>query len=263
MSVKADAFSFLSWSGYAFVILVVVFGGAVLGMLAARLLPEQHLSSETRTVVSASMAIVGTLSALVLGLLISTASTSFATRDKEVTNISANLIRIHFLLERYGPETQESRAILGRYTAAMLRDLFPDNSDRPADLQNEATAAMLWELESRILALTPSNDAQRWLQSRELELASAVGDTRWLLAQQSAATIPFPILVLLVFWLAIVFASFGLFAPRNLTVGAALFLCAIAVSCAVQVIFELDTPFQGIIRISSAPTRHALEMISR
>src|SRR5216683_1534642 len=127
MSVKAEAFSFLSWSGYTLIILVIVFGGAVLGMLAARLLPEQHLSSETRTVVSASMAIVGTLSALVLGLLISTASTSFATRDKEVTNISANLIRIHFLLERYGPETQESRAILGRYTAAMLRDLFPDN----------------------------------------------------------------------------------------------------------------------------------------
>jgi hypothetical protein len=71
------------------------------------------------------------------------------------------------------------------------------------------------------------------------------------------------ILVLRVFWLAIVFTSFGLFAPHNLTAGAALFLCAIAVSCAVQVIFELDTPFQGIIRISSAPTRHALEMISR
>jgi hypothetical protein len=69
--------------------------------------------------------------------------------------------------------------------------------------------------------------------------------------------------VLRVFWLAIVFTSFGLFAPHNLTAGAALFLCAIAVSCAVQVIFELDTPFQGIIRISSAPTRHALEMISR
>ncbi|HKM63877.1 MAG TPA: hypothetical protein VJY39_15440 [Acidisphaera sp.] len=73
------------------VIVAIMFGSAMLAMAAARLLPEQHLSAETKSVVSVSAAVVGTLSALVVGLLISTSSSSFSAKSQEVTQISTDV----------------------------------------------------------------------------------------------------------------------------------------------------------------------------
>ena len=42
---------------------VILFGSALLAMAAARFLPEHHFSPETKSVVSVSVAVVGTLSA--------------------------------------------------------------------------------------------------------------------------------------------------------------------------------------------------------
>ena len=68
--------------------------------------------------------------------------------------------------------------------------------------------------------------------------------------------------MVLVFWLTIIFGSFGLFAPRNATVVAMLFLCALSVSGAIFLILELDQPFDGLLQISSAPMRDALARLS-
>jgi hypothetical protein len=243
------------------IVLAVVFGGALLGLLVGRILPEHHLNTETKSVVSVAMAALGTLSVLVLGLLISTASGAFATRSQEVTQISTDMIRLDRLLRRYGPETQDIRELLRRYTATKLQDLFPADPSQVA-VDNEAAAVTLDALQDRVLALAPADEARRWLQTQALQLTDAMSQMRWLLVQQSATAIPFPFLVLMVFWLSTVFASFGLFAPRNLTVVTALFLCAVAVSGAVLMILDMQTPFGGVIRISSVPMRHALEVIS-
>src|SRR5271157_3626390 len=104
---------------------VAIFGGALLGIFAARALPKHHLSDETRTAVSVSVAIVGTLSALVIGLMISTASSSFSARSREVTEISVDLIRMERMLQRYGPEADDARAKLRIYAAAKTQELFP------------------------------------------------------------------------------------------------------------------------------------------
>ncbi len=70
-------------------------------------------------------------------------------------------------------------------------------------------------------------------------------------------------LVILVFWLTVLFVSFGLFAPTNATVIATLFLCALSVSGAVFLILELAEPFEGLIQIPSAPLRNAFALIER
>ena len=76
--------------------------------------------------------------------------------------------------------------------------------------------------------------------------------------EQGTIGISWPLLAVLVFWLTIVFASFGLFAPPNATVIVTLFLCALSVSGAIFLILEMYTPFEGLIQISSAPLRDAL-----
>ena len=92
-------------------ILVIVFASAILGMLMRRKLPESHLSDETKSVVTLSMGVVGTLTALVLSLLIATASSTFNTRDQEITVLAAKVIQLEHLLQRYGPEADGEREV--------------------------------------------------------------------------------------------------------------------------------------------------------
>ncbi len=135
------------------IIAAVLFGSAMLSMLLARSLPEHHLSAETRSVVSVSMAVVGTLSALVVGLLISSASASFTAKAQELAKISGDVIGLDRLLLRYGPEARDARMLLRRYTAAKQHDLFPETPGAAPNFENIATVTMLEELQNDVLAL--------------------------------------------------------------------------------------------------------------
>jgi hypothetical protein len=131
------------------IIIAILFGGPLIAMLVARFLPDHHLSPETRSVVSVSVAVIGTLSALVLGLLISTANSSFIAKAQEVADISANVISPDRLMQRLGPEAQDGRVLLRRYTAAELQDLFPADSHQPPNVENIATVSTLEELQNK------------------------------------------------------------------------------------------------------------------
>jgi hypothetical protein len=111
--------------------------------------------------------------------------------------------------------------------------------------------------------LSPRTDAQRWLQSRALSLSGDIAQTRCLLIAQADSSIPPVLLAVLIFWIAIIFLSFGLFAPRNATVLAALLVCALSVSGSIFLLLELNGPFNGAIRISSSPMREALAHLGR
>jgi hypothetical protein len=90
----------------------------------------------------------------------------------------------------------------------------------------------------KIEELSPQSDAQRSLRSQALTMALDVGRTRVLLFEHLGTSIPVPFLVVLVFWLCIIFASFGLFAPRKATVITVLGVCALSVSGAIFLILE-------------------------
>jgi ABC-type amino acid transport system permease subunit len=248
-------------SAIGLICFVAIFGGALLGIFAARALPEHHFSTETRTAVSVSAAIVGTLSALVLGLMISTASSSFSARSSEVATISVDLIRINRMMQRYGPEADDVRAKLRTYATAKMQDLFPASGE-PSQT-SEATVAMMEATQDAILALAPADETHRWLRSQALTLSNGLLQARWLLAEQAASNIPLPFLILLIFWLTVVFASFGLFAPSNATAIAVLCLCSMAVWGGITMILELDSPFSGLVRVSAEPMRQALAQIMR
>jgi hypothetical protein len=116
-------------------------------------------------------------------------------------------------------------------------------------------------IQDTILSLAPADETHRWLRSQALALSDDLLQARWLLAQQAGNGIPLPFLVLLIFWLALVFGSFGLFAPPNATAIAVLCLCSMAVSGGITMILELDSPFSGLVRISAEPMRQALAQI--
>ncbi|RBP12896.1 hypothetical protein DFR50_11385 [Roseiarcus fermentans] len=238
----------------------VIFGGALTGLLAARLLPEDHLSSNTRDAVSVAVAVVGTLAALVIGLLISTASRSFSDRSDALTELSSSLIRADRILIRYGPEANGARVKLRAYATAKAQELFPQSGEPP--VSNDDTLALIEAAQDAVIALAARTPQQEFARSHALTLTDQVFDARWKLFQQQSS-IPAPFLVLLIFWLVLVFASFGLFAPPNATVVAAMLLCALAISGGIVMILEFDSSFSGVIRVSSDPLRKALVEMAR
>jgi hypothetical protein len=114
------------------------------------------------------------------------------------------------------------------------------------------------EIQDQILALTPQTDTQRWLKTEALKLTDEVVRTRWRVLGSAAGSVPRPFLGVVIFWLTVTFASFGLYAPRNATVLFVLLVASASVAAAVFLILELDNPFDGIIRVSAAPLQYAL-----
>lgn len=246
-----------------FFILCVVFGSAVLGMRISRRLPDHHLSAEAKATVSVSIAVVGTMTALVIGFLISNANSAFNARNATVSLLSSNIGQLDTLLRRYGPETAPIREVLQRFAAMKLDDLFTGKPDGKRNVDNPATAKVFDEVEDRILALKPADDRQKWLSGEALRLAAGVGAARSLLVQQNVNFLPLPFVGVVVLWLIVVYGSFGLFAPRNATTVVALFFSVLAVAMAFKLVLDLDNPFDPGIRLTPPPIRISAEPLRR
>jgi hypothetical protein len=242
------------------IVFALTLAGAFAGWRIRQRLPTHHLTDETKSLVSVSMAVVATVSALVLGLLISNANNSFSALGGEVTTLSAQILRLDQILRRYGPDTDPARETLRQYAESKTADMFPDD---PADVRlgNASTYELLQQLEDSLLALKPGNSRDQWWLGQAMTLAAKIGDTRWLLTQQLGQGMPKAFLALLAFWLTLLFTSFGLFAPRNFTSAATLTLCALAVAGAVGMILELEKGFGGLVHISPQPMQQAVKVL--
>jgi hypothetical protein len=240
------------------IVFAVVFGGAVVGITLRALLPEHHLSQDSRDVVKLAMGLIGTIAALVLGLLIASAKSSFDTQRNGLAQLSANIMLLDRILAHYGPETKDAREQLRLNVVTMLNQYWPEDRDQAGQSEPTAASESLYE---RIQGLAPNSEAQRSLQAAALKTGVDVAQTRWLLSSQKSSAIPMPFLVILVFWLALLFASFSMFARPNVTSVLALLFCALSVAGAIFLILELDRPFDGLIQLSSEPLRHTLAQL--
>jgi len=242
-------------------VFALVFGSALLAVFVRSALPEHHLSADSKDVVKLGIALIATMSALVLSLLIASAKSAFDTRSNQLVQVSADIIQLDRGLARYVPETKEARSLLERSVAATLERFWPAEGARPIAIDPKASPVEA--LYDKIEELSPQNDAQRALRSQAETTALDMGRTRLLLFEHLDRSIPVPFLVMLVFWLCIIFASFGLFAPRNATVIAVPCVCALSVSGAIFLILELDRSFEGLLKVSGAPLRAALAQLGR
>jgi hypothetical protein len=244
-----------SW-GIGTIVFACVFGGALGGMFLRPRVPEHYLTKETEESVKLGMGMVATLAALVIGLLVASAKSSFDTKDAELRQFSANLILLDRQLVHYGAEASGVRDLLRRYTVFKLDSTWSSEASHRVDDPNGWI--LLEDVQDKLRALAPRDDAQRWLHGRALQISGELASTRWLLDVQQEAAIRTPFLVMLAFWLTIIFTSFGLFAPRHGIMITALLVCSFSVAGALFLILEMDHPFGGLIHLSSAPMREAL-----
>ncbi|MHC5539659.1 bestrophin-like domain [Singulisphaera rosea] len=249
----------------ALVVFACAFGGSLFGVLLRTRLPEHQLNPESKEVIKLAVGILGTLTGMVLGLLVASAKGSFDSQQAGIAQLAGNVITLDRTLAHYGPEAKEIRELLRVSVTDLIERTWPSDGRRTeASGKTTGTEGRYEVVFDRILALGAKTDAQRTIQAQALKIVTDTGQMRWsLYARQQGSSIPFPFLVVLIFWLTLILGSFGLFAPRNATALLSLAVCAAAISCAIFLILELDRPFVGIIRIPSDPLRAALEHLGR
>jgi hypothetical protein len=251
---------------FAVLTFVCTFAAALVGMFVRNALPPAHVSKESQDVIRLGMGLVATMTALLLGLVTAAAKGSFDSQDLAIKNTAAGMLTLDRLLARYGPETQPTRDLLRKTLAARIETMWAKGGGARSSFEDSAsvskTGQAAEDIETQILQLSPQTEAQRWYKSEALKLTSETLRTRWRLLSAGGA-VPKQFLIVVIFWLSMTFASFGLSAPRNATVMTVFAISTLSVAAAVFLIFELDGPFEGLIRISSGPMRFALSNLGR
>lgn len=242
------------------IVFVCLFGGALLGFFLHGVLPEPHLTPESRQAVGLGMAVIGTMSGLVLGLLVASAKGTFDAESNELMDASAKAIFLNQILTDYGPDANEARTIMYRTLENAMNRIWPHEHTKKVKIESDSGVPGLYR---EIQNLKPHDDAHRAMRDQAMSLTVSLMQTRSLAVVQQGVATSKPLLVTLIFWFTINFTSIGLFAPRNATVIVTLLLCALAVSGAVLLIVELSNPLGGLFRVSSEPMRLALQHLGQ
>jgi hypothetical protein len=245
----------------AFTTFFCTFSAALIATVIRGRLPAPHLSKESQDVVRLGIGLVATMTALLLGLVTAAARSTFDAQDVAIRNSGAAILTLDRHLARYGPDAEPIRDLIRRAIAARLEEIWHVNGGIAA-LHAAGGAPPIEDIENRILALSPQNDSQRWFKSEALKLSQEIVKARWRVLESGGA-VPVPFLVVVIFWLTVTFASFGLYAPRNATVVAVLFVAAVSVAAAVFLVLELDGPLDGFIRVSSRPMEYVLSQLGK
>ncbi|MGE5293879.1 MAG: hypothetical protein ACM3VT_03545 [Solirubrobacterales bacterium] len=238
-----------------------VLGASLLGMILSATLPRHLLCGETKDIVRLAMGLVATMTALVLGLLVASAKGSYDTQKGGVATMAAKAVVLDRLLATYGTETAEVRTGLRDAMKVSLAHVWPEKGE--ALTQQGPDTSRGAAIYAAILKLPAPNDASSVARLQIFEAAIDLGQTQWLLYEQAGSSVSKVLLTIVIFWLTILFLSFGLFAPRNVTVIGALIVAALSVSTSLFLVMEFDGPFSGLIRVSNAPVVKALNYVGQ
>ena len=242
----------------ASIVFVCCFTAGLIGLMLRRIVPAHHLDDESKDTVKLVMGLIATLSALVLGLLIATAKSSYDAQQTAVQQLAADIIQFDQQLARFGPEAKELRVQLLRDVARVHALVWSPDGSRAAALDPTVSAREFDAIYRGIQDLAPANAAQHDDQARALEIGSTIGRTRLLQFVAVTSQIPLLVLTVLVLWVVTLFLGFGLFARFNLTVIVSLSVGALSIAAAIFLILQLNSPFSGLLRISDTPIQYAL-----
>ena len=236
-------------------------GAVLLGARLRPLLPERHLSSDSKDAVKLALGLVATMTALILGLLVSSAKETYDTARSEVMQMAAKLSYLDRMLALYGPEAADTRAQLHDAIAEAVRAMWPDEPNVPPRLTPDTQVGDA--LYVAVHRLKPNDDTHQDIKAQAVATMGEVAQLRILLVVQSAQTLSTPLLIAVVGWLVIIFLGFSVVAPPNATATLAMIAAALSVAGAIYLILELGQPFGGMIRIESEPMRRALGAMAK
>ena len=249
-----------SSAAVSFLVFALTFTGALVGMALRRALPEEHLGQDAKDTMRLAIGLVVTMTGLVLGMLVSSAKTYYDSQKNKIAAMSTDIILLDNSLATFGPEAAQARIEARKFVEDATDRIWPKEKSRSSQLRpKNDDRTFLIELQ----LLAPKNDAQVSAKTQIESLVQSLKKSYWsMFLESEQALLPIPLLVVVTSWLVTIFISFGIFAPPNPTVVLTLIICALAVSAAIFIIMEMYSPFSGVLRISSAPVRDALNQMA-
>jgi hypothetical protein len=224
-----------------------IFGGALFGVFLRNRLPGHHLRGDAKDVVRLGTGLIGTIAALVLGLLIASANGTYETQRSQVRLLTANIVLLDNILLQYGLETASARKLLREAVAISTLRIWSENRYNSGKGKPFAASEVSQSFYDEILKLLPQNETERRsLKARAVDTSIDLAKTRLLLFATVGGSIPMPFFVVLVSWLTIIFGSYSLFADNNTTTIVALGVFALSASASIFLILELSQPFTGL-----------------
>lgn len=236
-----------------------VFAGAVGGMQLYRLLPKHHMTTQTRDVVRLTIGMLSIVAALVLGLLTASAKRTFDDAEQSISSYATDIVLLNQTLGHFGAVAAPIRKSLLQYTENAVHTTWPDAA--PAQrlpLEDKAAGELLRSITFQILALPAQTEDQRWVRTQALDISARLLHTRGLLLMKQHGTISPVLLIVLTAWITVIFAGYGLHAPRNAAVVTAFLVCSLSIGAAVFLILDMDGPFDGIVTASGNAMKSAL-----
>ena len=239
-------------------------GGALVGYMLQRVIPSHHLSKDAQDVVKLAVGVIATSTALVLGLLVSSSKAQFDAMGARLVQFGANVIMLDTTLAEYGPEAKPAREELRQTVEITLRRIWPEERSAGSTLTAiEQGGGIAASMRVTLRALKPMTDEQRALLAQAHQIMNVISRSRWELIEDAQRGLPPILLGVLIFWLALLFVSFGLFAPRNWIVFLTLIVSGCSMAAAIFLVVEMNSPLDGFMKISSGPLRKALEIMGR
>jgi hypothetical protein len=245
----------MSPAAIAFLVLVGLVGAVLVGRWLSAVLSERHFATGTHDTVKLALGLVATMAAVLLGLLVSAAKTSYDEQKHQVIEMAARISVLDRLLEIYGDDAASARAEMHALIRSAVARAWPEDGAR-SDLGIQPQAGEIF-LQS-IQRLMPQNSLQTEIRSQATSLALDIAQRRALLVAHALDGAPVPLLVVVVTWLVVILFGFSLLAPRSPIALLALLIAAGSVCGAIVLLLEFYHPFDGPLRISSVPIIQAL-----
>jgi len=251
----------------SFAIFAILFVVSLLGMAYRKFLTQHHLSQESKEfVLTVGLELAGVIAAFVLALAVTGAQSTFNEQRSELIEESAKIVFLQQILVDYGPESNQAINVLRQSLVNTIEEYWPGvaNNGKARDANIEANMTQDKTLYEKVLSLKPQSDSQNILKQKALELSFNLEQSSDLLQLQQVKSIPVSFLIvmtLLVAWFIFIFFSLGIYAPLNSTVIFMLALSALSVGIAFFIIIDLSLPFEGVLRMPSAPLTEALDYL--
>lgn len=245
--------------------LLLIFVTAVMafrfGHRLSRWLPVDHLSPEARHAAHVGIGMLATLLALVLGLMITSAKRSFDDRQAELLRFASSVVLLDRALVGYGEDAQPVRTQL-KQIFANVRSRIEERSrdpDHPGTFMNSLHA--ITALQHSVLQLPAGNDSKHWYQARAMQLSSEIAQDRVIIMERYSSSVPELLILIVVAWVVLIYLGLGIFNVSNPTVNTTLDICALAFACAIAIVIELDSPYSGLVSISTEPLARAAQAL--
>lgn len=250
----------LSFAAFVF---IAIFVSAFAGFRCQRFLPAKFTDDATEASVRSVLAMLSTLTAVVMGFVTADAKNSFDHASKIVADTAVRMVSIDRVLAHLGDQAAPLRKELKQTAEEWIDRINSPAGDSHSDLRTVERGRQHEQLVRSIQSLEPTSEAEAAHQARAVDLAVDIIQDRWMLKTERAASTPTVFLLVLLAWLALEFFIFGLFATPNPAIMIATFLGAVMVASAFFIVLDLEGPMNGPMRISTENLERAVAIMGQ